>query len=662
MKLGRFSIGFAVAFCGALTLAVSPVPAEHKMAPGLFREHAQWGLTQGQVVVTLDPAALAAWGAQVSETQSAAAVVGEGSSFGMTLLDGAPSSSDGTILTSGEAIRVGLPGRGEPARIGNFQVSVSGRQVAVIDGMDLQRHLFTSAPETAVFDLNTTDGSVLIGAQLVISESMAVEVLENPAAAGAVIGHIEVTGEMILADHQVFDPPAGDVTPRAGADVIVGALAGDAGINANPNSYGSSGGIYAYSVGTHSCNIGTVPLQWIDGVPNQHPVIGQNMFRLKTEPGTNYKRFEQIGQAWLKYGFCALQQGLCGSCSPYCGGCCNHLGVGCSDPYTASRNGSWSNLGPKGPINAFLGTFPDPHQFASGTTTIRGRLQVAGDDVDPALNSGALYFVEGQYVANDDATAGNGLNNCSWRRVTVANNGTRSIAWVAGNATQQMQPAINAWAANDPGVTLVNVDVPSEGRFILGYKVSDNGDGTWHYEYALFNLNSDRSAQFFSVASPPCVGMTNIGFHDIFYHSGEVWDGTDWAPTVLSDQVVWSTQTHAQNPNANALRWATLYNFRFDAATPPTSGSIKIGLFKPGSPSLLSVTGQVPSELSCIKGDVSGNGIVDGGDVKKFVDILLGAPGTAVEKCSGDLQPIKNCEIDLNDVANFVDCVIAGGC
>jgi hypothetical protein len=44
----------------------------------------------------------------------------------------------------------------------------------------------------------------------------------------------------------------------------------------------------------------------------------------------------------------------------------------------------------------------------------------------------------------------------------------------------------------------------------------------------------------------------------------------------------WSTATFQQNPNANALRWGTLYNFRFDANQPPGTAAAKIGLFRGG--------------------------------------------------------------------------------
>src|SRR5688572_28479699 len=117
---------------------------------------------------------------------------------------------------------------------------------------------------------------------------------------------------------------------QAGPDVIVGSLNG-------MDSYGSSGGIYAYSIGTTSCNVGTVWLNWFANT-NQHPVIGQNFYRLKNG------RFEQIGMSWLKHGFFALSGSLCfNDCQGTNG---EHLGVHCSDPYDAGLNGDQGN-GPR---------------------------------------------------------------------------------------------------------------------------------------------------------------------------------------------------------------------------------------------------------------------------------------------------------------------------
>jgi hypothetical protein len=92
--------------------------------------------------------------------------------------------------------------------------------------------------------------------------------------------------------------------------------------------------------------------------------------------------------------------------------------------------------------------------------------------------------------------------------------------------------------------------------------------------------------------------LTNIGFHDVDYHSGDgqanvTTAGTDWSVTNVAGTLAWASETFAVNANANALRWGTLYNFRFDANTPPTTGNITLTPFKSGSN--LVVAAQVPS-------------------------------------------------------------------
>jgi hypothetical protein len=384
-------------------------------------------------------------------------------------------------------------------------------------------------------------------------------------------------------------------------DVIVGSLH-------NLMAHGSNGGVSAYSIGTTSCNIGTCWLNWFDNT-SQHPVIGQNMFRLKDG------RFEHIGQSWLKHGFFALSDELCTS------GCIStngsHLGVNCSDPYDAGLNAQQSNLGPKFEVNAHTGEFPYPPTNGDLTgNNVFKRLQVRSVDVDSTQNPGALYFIEGQYVTADDAAAGKQDNNASWRRVFVTSN---SISFVSGQSTVRQQPAIFAWRQVDPSVEIWPVRMPGEGLLYVGSKVTDQGDGTWHYEYAVQNLNSHVSVRMFKLPIPAGVALTNIGFHDVPYHSGEPFDGTDWQAVQAGGSLIWSTQSFSVNQNANALRWGTLYNFRFDADSPPTTGVATLFAFRPGGSSA-GVAVPVPS--ACLA-DADSDGLCDGVDADDDNDGVL---------------------------------------
>ncbi len=364
--------------------------------------------------------------------------------------------------------------------------------------------------------------------------------------------------------------PGGDcLAPAPGPDVIIGSLSGI-------SDYGSVGGIAGYAIGTTSCNIGTSNLNWIAGT-NDHPVIGQNIYRLKDG------RFEQIGQSWLKHGFAALQGSLCCTCTG--SGAGSALGVGCSDPYGSGLNGSQFGLGPRSEVNPYTGVFlyPFTHgdQGSSGDAAYK-RIQVANADLDPSLNPGAQYFGSAQYVAKDDAQAGNGENNAAWIDINVGPFSGGSWNLSLSGSTHRQEPAIRAWQDADPSVVLSEVHAPGEGLFIVGSNAYDNGDGTWDYEYAVFNLNSDVGCGSFDVPVLAGTSITNVGFHDADCHSGEPYSNADWASGIGPAGIDWSTDLFANDPNANAIRWGTTYNFRFTADTAPANGLVDLGMFKTG--------------------------------------------------------------------------------
>ncbi len=383
-----------------------------------------------------------------------------------------------------------------------------------------------------------------------------------------------------------------------GPDVLVFSLS-------SPGNYGSSGGFVGYALGTVSCNRGDAPLNWCDqgsgcapgAGPEDHPVIAQNLYRIKNG------RMDQVGMSWLKHGFLSTnsnttgcrESSSTGSCqSPPAGS--NQLGIGCTDPYGSSLNGS-RPLGPRSQVNGTTAVFPFPPTSPGGPYTVYDqRIKVATTDVDSSQNPGATYFAEGQYFASDDAAAGNSLNNASYRQVTVGAGPSYNLAYTG--SFFEGQSAINAWRTSDPTVVIANVDVAGSivERFEVARKVTDLGGGLWHYEYAVRNHNSDRNARGFTVAFPGATTFTNIGFHDVEHHSGEPYATTDWAQNTAANAVSWSTDTFATDPNANALRFATMFNFWFDADRQPNSDvdtpeQHTLDLFRPGDPTAVQFQG-----------------------------------------------------------------------
>jgi hypothetical protein len=230
------------------------------------------------------------------------------------------------------------------------------------------------------------------------------------------------------------------------------------------------------------------------------------------------------------------------------------------------------------------------------------RILVETSDLIPGQNPGATYFGEAAYIAPFEYTwcqshpgQCNMFNNFSYRPFSVSG-GPTVFNFSPVSSTVRMQPAIQAWAGTGATVNQVEPDPGNDGIFFVGYKVTGPNAGVWHYEYAVFNMNLDRAIQSFEVefgsnSIPP---LFNIEFHAPPQHPGWPHDGTvgdagysnsPWT-TDMGDgsHFTWSSETIAQNPNANAIRWGTLYNFRFDSTGFPDPNTATIRFFKTGSP------------------------------------------------------------------------------
>jgi hypothetical protein len=224
-------------------------------------------------------------------------------------------------------------------------------------------------------------------------------------------------------------------------------------------------------------------------------------------------------------------------------------------------------------------------------------------DLIPAQNQGATYFAEAQYISPTEyawcqAHPGqcNMYNNASYRPFSVSG-GPTSFSFSPTGPTVRMQPAIIAWMGTGATVNQVEPDPGNDGIWFMGYKVTNPSAGVWHYEYALYNMNLDRSIQSFSVPAGGA-NISSIGFHAPPQEPGWPNDGTfnnqgyssaPWAVDQSVGAITWSTETFATNQNANAIRFGTLYSFRFDANQPPQTTTATVGFFKTGSPMMVAI-------------------------------------------------------------------------
>jgi len=415
------------------------------------------------------------------------------------------------------------------------------------------------------------------------------------------------------------EPEAVQVQGSVGPDAIVGHIFGCQQLG-REGPIGS--GTIGMSCATTACTIGDMGTEWY-GLPDvNHPVISVNLFRLSTQ-GDGTDRLMQLGQSWVKHGFGTALDDECSlGCDPS-EGHFNLNAPNCSDTYVGAQFVP-CDLGPRSMINPYTGVMPasvflgpssdcfivlrETDSYPANDhrdhdhNEISHRLQVKDVDLDPALNPGALYFAEGQYIIPHEWVDGNGTqnNNVSYRQVGVGGViDCEGLLFDELSDTFSQQPAINAW----PGASqsLIEPAPLVDGRSFLAYKVTDLGGGTWHYEYALYNMNMDRALGSLSIPIPFGATVSNAGFYAPLNHLPEPhtenYPNTPWSSSVSGGAITWSTDAHGVDPNANAVRWGTAYNFWFDSNRAPAATDATVGLFKTESSMTVPTLGPIAIPL-----------------------------------------------------------------
>lgn len=415
-------------------------------------------------------------------------------------------------------------------------------------------------------------------------------------------------------------------------------------VNASMNDiarHGTStnGLITGYSSGSVTCNRGTSPLSTAPD-SNTRPLVAMNMYRFKPVAGTTYGRIEQLGQGWVKWVAVPIQ-GTVASCNATCSGAGSGLmGVGCADIYSSGFNGG-SNMVARSHINPTTGIQTGTRGGATGDTNTASRVQVLTADVVNQPTTAHFLFEtvdavpdDAQYVRPGQTVAINAMNNATTQEINIVG-GTGTPTFIRDPS---FVPAIAHWSDFESGVTIVTADHddtpnPSRtfpgtfirSRFYVAAKTTALGGGQWRYEYAVFNLNSDRACGSVTMPLPAGVAYTDFFFRHPPAHSGEPYSNAAWTASKQGRDLVFSTDSFATNPNANAIRWGTMYNFGFTTNVAPRTGNVTLGLFKPGTagaPSSIVATGLPTVGVPQCIADMNGDAGVATDDLLTYIDFF----------------------------------------
>src|SRR5690606_21531353 len=89
-----------------------------------------------------------------------------------------------------------------------------------------------------------------------------------------------------------------------------------------------------------------------------------------------------------------------------------------------------------------------------------------------------------------------------------------------------------------------------DGRFLVAVKITGPFDGSWHYEYAVHNLDNSRGGAALRIPMAAGASVENVGFRDI-----------DQDPTNRWTVSRTSSELSFLATASNALEWNEIYNF-----------------------------------------------------------------------------------------------------
>ncbi len=498
----------------------------------------------------------------------------------------------------------------------------------------------------------------------------------------------------------------------------------------NTTSVGVGADEVAIAVTTTSCNVQpteSAPYALADwyapfetGAPggadgtSKHPYIVTNIYRLNTEG-----RLEQLAASWVKHGWYAAStsQGITGAVGSATGaepcgtGVCpsgaafnSQLGSNCADTYNSGHNSDRQYLGPRSEVSSrgtavapgfnirgsyldamntgnaavapmfgdSLSLTPATHTDAlrtyggTGTGQANKLATIKKTDVTTAaLGPNGRVYMEAYYVVNGDQ---NKLNNVAWRGFTSTyTTGSLTAANLNFASRHNFGPVMFQWGDQQQQATPTD-----DGAAYVSSRVVNNPDGTFRYEYNVYNLDLDRGIEGLVVALPTAANATAVNFRQPRImdpgFDAQAWVGsvspdgnavTYSVPAVAPNTMNWSKPATPGTPaKANSLRWGNMYTFWFTSDLPPrTNGQINMILGGTGTVAGgLLATASVPRAVADIEN--GGDGIVDSNDFVAFINAFMAGDPAADVMAGG--TPGSDGSVDGNDFIGFINSYIQG--
>jgi hypothetical protein len=483
----------------------------------------------------------------------------------------------------------------------------------------------------------------------------------------------------------------------------------------------------------------------------RHPYININTYRINSEGRLEQLSAGWTKHGWYaasaSQGTVSGPNGQprCGDTGFSCSGPSdNFLGANCSDTYSSGHNSDRQWLGPRSEISArgswhttgwdmrdswltrasfngatdnYNASAPSPtftrSYTGSGTAQAWKLNQLSLTEIGPSglgtttpsslnNNTGNLgrVFIEGYYVVNSDNYK---FNNIASRRWTIAHSGsggaTSATNW-GMNGPHLFGPTILQWNSpsihwnnvNDappPGVFRMGVAQPqSEGQVYIASRVVDLGNGTFRYEYNVFNLDFDREVDSFSIPVPNDVVISGVGFwqpRQIVpgYHGWSLSNPQSHITTINtpSDPTRWNWSLDTANrrlvfspptPSGlyagqlpNTIRWGTMYTFWFTSPNRPlnTSSAAVTGRLPGVHTSMVATPISTPrsfADIAQTDSSPGADGTVDNGDFSLFISSFFSAECSAT--CG--VSPVVACgpaDIAQTDASPGADGCVDNG-